>query len=157
MCFSFLKTLFLLLKTFIFGAMAQNKGGRPRLPETEKKVHKVVIRMTKGEWSSFTKTYKAGLYPSYTAFILDRTSSLSSKLTPEELNQIWELRIAVDGLIEQYKKIGTNFNQLMHLAQAEKRTPGVNSLNNVAEQFKQLTQSSSKYLGLINKMKEKWL
>ena len=157
MCFSFLKTLVFATRKTYFWPMAQNRGGRPRLPESEKKQHKVVVRLTWDQWKIFESTFLESGYKSQTDFILAKTASAQNALSPAELQAITELRLGISEVLEQQKRIGNNFNQLMHLAQAEKQLPQANELRMVATSFKALSDYAYKYISLIEILKEKWL
>ncbi len=63
----------------------------------------------------------------------------------------------IQEVIEQYKKIGNNFNQLIRLAQAEKKVPENPFLSQISEGFKALTTVTAPLMGLMNKINEKWL
>lgn len=158
MCFSFLKTLvFAIRKNLTFGSMATGKGGRPRLPEAEKKKHKVSVLLTDLEQSAFESAYRQSGYKSQTEFILARTMSLETALSPAELSTISELRIALSEVLNQQRRIGNNFNQLMHLAQTEKQLPPPEALATVAESFRALESYAYEYMTLIEALKQKWL
>ncbi|MBK7883459.1 MAG: hypothetical protein IPJ81_06470 [Chitinophagaceae bacterium] len=101
--------------------MEKNKIGRPRLPENEKKDQLLRIYMSKNEKDNFKKAFKESMYTTYLKFILEKTINSENILSPAELNILRECSLETQEVIEQYKRVGNNFNQLIRLAQAEKK------------------------------------
>ena len=159
MCFSFLKTLvFATRKSLTFGLMASGKGGRPRLPAEEKKKFKVSILLTETEQNILEANYKASGYRSQSKFVLSRIAvpGDSSVVSPAELVMIAELRLALSEVLDQLRHVGTNFNQLVHLAQSKKEVPPANDLAEVVAAFGNLEAQGAQYLELIQTLKSKW-
>lgn len=140
-----------------FCLMSKNKIGRPRLPEDQKREQLIRIYMSKSEEKIFKKAFKESMYPTYLRFILEKTTNSDSVLSPSELNILREFSLELQEVIEQYKKVGNNFNQLVRLAQAEKKLPENANLLRISEDFKALTSVTAPLMGLMNKINEKWL
>lgn len=137
--------------------MAKNKIGRPRLPENEKRDQLLRIYMSKNEKDNFEKAFKESMYTTYLKFILEKTINSESILSPAELNILRECSLETQEVIEQYKRVGNNFNQLIRLAQAEKKVPENSFLLQISEDFKALTAVTAPLMGLMNKINDKWL
>ena len=135
----------------------KNRIGRPRLPEDQKRVELIRICMSKEEKINFKKVFKESLYPTYRAFVLAKISPAANVLTPGELDLLRECSLAVQAILEQYKKIGNNFNQLLRLAQTEKKIPEQPALQHIVEEFKRLTTVTAPLMHLVNTMNEQWL
>jgi hypothetical protein len=137
--------------------MEKNKIGRPRLPENEKKDQLLRIYMSKNEKDNFKKAFKESMYTTYLKFILEKTINSENILSPAELNILRECSLETQEVIEQYKRVGNNFNQLIRLAQAEKKIPENPFLSQISEDFKALTAVTAPLMGLMNKINDKWL
>ena len=137
--------------------MSKNKIGRPRLLDEQKRSELIRIYMSVNEQKKFKKAFEESMYSTYVKFILEKTTNSENVLTPSELNSLREFSLEIQEVIEQYKKIGNNFNQLVRLAQVEKKLPENSSLLRISEEFKTLTSVIAPLMGLMNKINEKWL
>lgn len=137
--------------------MPKNKGGRPRLPESEKKTFKIVGRLSKEEHTLFEKNFKLSGFAKQADYIKERTLNSQSRVSPAEMQQLLELRLLLDQNLEQAKKIGTNFNQLVHLANAEKRLPDTMALQSITKEFEKITSANEKLLQLDKNLQSLWL
>lgn len=136
---------------------SKNKAGRPRLPEEEKRVELIRIGVSKAEKKDFQKAFEESMYLTYRAFVLTKTLPSGNVLTPGELNILREFSLALQEVLEQYKKVGNNFNQFVRIAQTDKKIPEHSNLQNILEEFKILTASTAPLVNLVNKINEQWL
>ncbi|HPI00262.1 MAG TPA: hypothetical protein PK772_08030 [Chitinophagaceae bacterium] len=136
---------------------SKNKAGRPPLPEDQKRVALIRIGVSKAEKKDFQKAFEESMYPTYRAFILEKTAPSKNVLTPGELHILRECSLDIQAVLEQYKRIGNNFNQFVRIAQTDKKIPEHADLQNILEEFKSLTAATIPLVDLVNKINEQWL
>ena len=136
---------------------SKNKSGRPALPEDQKRVALIRIGVSKAERKDFQKAFEESMYSTYRAFILEKTTPAKNVLTPGELHILRECSLDIQAVLEQYKRIGNNFNQFVRIAQTDKKILEHADLQGILEEFKNLTAATVPLIQLVNKINEQWL